>query len=759
MKRGLLTILGFVGFAAAAPAVFAAHGTLLSKDRDPWINASVDRLVSAGWANALGKPVQDMNNLEVAEFTKEAGDMIVAQAMPLLPPPGLSTPEVPMPPPAGFPMPGLANSPSPSATADMKRLLEEFQEEVTAMGADLPQIEDRIYTLEHHNEAFTLLQDKYLKRTGTTLSGYSRGYFNTFRGFGANAPYGPMDYNDDIFAEMDLKSVPVPSILFDARIRFWTTIGLYYQDPFAKNGGQPFDIRWLSLSSVNPYVNITAGDFLQHYTPLTLWNYEVPVYTLTEPTSYYRTRKNVEELVSMNYGTDWRLRGFQAYSSIDAPKNPYFDSFKIQAMGGPLDQADLSHFGSYYAGSQASLHFFEDNLEMRASGLMLWDDAGTADATLVTNTPKQYQVGSFSGRFNIPLGSKDISLSGTGESAGSSYQDNLNDTQSLFQEWAQMFTGSINVKGVHLTAKYLNIGPYFYSPGAQTNRYTPALGQPGYLSDSHFWSENFLVGYLNNFPFQGIQGTGRPTYAPYDRLSENVLPYGDSTPNREGFVFGLSGEIGKNGWLKPQASWIPNSDGLRMQEIQPDYVVNGAGNQAVAVDSTTNTAGARTFSGFEGALTLDLAKAFDLEDKTYQISGDYKDQTTDLTGLAGGTFEVKTIILGADFTIPAKGFDTVVLSAAFKQTQSTGNEFVLGNVGNPSTLASYSFYMDNSKLGTYVYAPLNLTKTSWAFGFLYPFSKTIQFHGDVFLDQITSSDFPLYDNRDLIWRLNYEAWF
>lgn len=758
MKSGKLTILGFIGFVAAAPAVFAAHGTLLSKDRDPWINASVDQLVAAGWATTLGKPVQDMTNLEVAELTKEAGDMIVAQASPFLPPPSLSTPEIPMPPAAGFPVPGQA-TPSLAAAANLKKLIEEFQEEVDAMGADVPQIEDRIYVLQHHNDSFTQLQDKYLQRTGTTLTGYSRGYFNTFRGFGANAPYGPMDYNDDIFGEMDLKSVPVPSVLFDARIRVWRTIGLYYQDPIEKNGGTEFDIRWLSLSSVNPYVNFTAGDFLQHYTPLTLWNSEVPVYTMTEPTSYYRTRKDVEELVSMNYGTDWRLRGFQAYSSLDAPKNPYFDSFKIQAMGGPLDEADLTHFGSYYAGSQASLHFLEDNLEVRGSGLMLWDDAGTADATQVIYTPKEYQIASFSGRFTLPIGSKDINLAGSGESAGSNYQDNLNDPQSQFQDWAQMFTGSINIKGVHLTAKYLNIGPYFYSPGAQTNRYSAALGQPGYLQDSHYWTENFLVGYLNNFPFQGIQGAGRPTYAAYDRLDENVLPYGDATPNREGYVFGFSGEIGKNGWFKPQASWMPNVDGLRMHEFQPDYVVNGAGNQAVAVDSTTNTAGARTFSGYEGALTLDFAKAFALEDKTYQVSADYKDQTTDLAALAGGSLEVKTLILSADFTIPAKGFDTVILSAAFKQTQSAGNEFVLDNVGNPPTLASYSFYMDNANLGNYIYAPLNLKKTSWAFGFLYPLSKTIQFHGDVFLDQITSSDYPTYDYRDLVWRLNYEAWF
>ena len=429
MKSGSLKTLVFIGFAAAAPAVFAAHGTLLSKDRDSWIDASLEKLVEAGWVTAPGKALKDLNNLEVAQLTKEAGDIVVAQGVPMLPPTGLSSPEVPMAPPMGVAMPGLSAAPSPAAAASLKKLVDEFQEEVTAMGADVPQIEDRIYLLQHQNEAFTALQEKYLQRTGTEFSGFSRGYFNTFRGFGANAPYGPMVYNDEIFAEMDMKSVPVPSVLFDARIRFWTTIGLYYQDPIEKNGGTPFDIRWLALSSVNKYVNLTAGDFLQHYTPLTLWNYDVPVYTLTEPTPYRRTRKDVEELVSMNYGSDWRMRGFQAYSSIDADKNPFFDSLKIQAMGGPLDQANLSQFGSYYAGSQVSLHFFADNLELKGSGLMLWDDPGTADATQISYNAKEYQIASLSGRANIPLGGKDFGLSGTGEYAGSSYQDNVNDPQ------------------------------------------------------------------------------------------------------------------------------------------------------------------------------------------------------------------------------------------------------------------------------------------------------------------------------------------
>jgi hypothetical protein len=89
-----------------------------------------------------------------------------------------------------------------------------------------------------------------------------------------------------------------------------------------------------------------------------------------------------------------------------------------------------------------------------------------------------------------------------------------------------------------------------------------------------------LNGYLDNYVFQSVN---RSTLAPYDRMAENILPYGDSTPDREGFVLGFSAEIGRNGWFKPQASCD-----LAMKELQPDFV----GTTIVGDPST------RTFGGY-----------------------------------------------------------------------------------------------------------------------------------------------------------------
>ena len=353
------------------------------------------------------------------------------------------------------------------------------------MDTDLAALEDRIYQIQHRNESYAALQEKYLKRTGTEAWGYSRGYVDIYRGFGQNAVYGPMVYNAVIFQDLNLRSIPVPQVLFDVRVRCYRTFGLYYaSDPIIPE----FDLRWLSLSSFNEYCTLTAGDFYKHYTPLTLWNYEVPVFTFIEPTSYYRSRKDAEEIVFMDHGPDYRLRGFQASTAFPSSDNLEKNIFSAQAMVSPLKLSSQFLYGDYLAGSQASLGFFDHNLEIIGTGLVLWDDSKTANLTdlylqspdFSALYPKQYKIGSISGRLKIPF-DKEVSLAGTYEYAGANYQDDLNNPQRIFEDWAVLSTGALNVYGAHLTAKFINNGPFFYSPGAQTNRYTPGSGN-GYLS-------------------------------------------------------------------------------------------------------------------------------------------------------------------------------------------------------------------------------------------------------------------------------------
>jgi len=208
-------------------------------------------------------------------------------------------------------------------------------------------------------------------------------------------------------------------------------------------------------------------------------------------------------------------------------------------------------------------------------------------------------------------------------------------------------------------------------------------------------------------------------------------------------------EIGNKGWLKTQGSLV-----LDMQEIQPNWVYNGSGS-LVAVDGASAT---RSFSGYEGAITVDFAKAFDAADKTYQMAFDLKNEQTNLGG--GLTPYIVNSFIGAiDFNPPVPGFDSLVLSGAYEYAQSTGSEYTLTGQGNPLSLASYNYIGNTTAIGSYAYQALNVTKNSWVLGFMYPLSKTVQFHGDYFVNQYQWTDVANYSRWEDIWRFTYEARF
>ena len=756
------TILGASVFAWALSAQ-AAHGPDSSIVREGWVNSDLESLIDAGWVTKPSKPVEQMTNMEVAELTSEAAGRL-AQADLSMPPalpedpglPGLPEPTASTPPSPALPEPLAGNSVVSPTQADASKsaadLVAEFSDEIAKMGVNVDQLEDRLIADKNRNETFADLQKAFLKRTGTDISGLSRGYINNYRGFGKNAIYPPMDYNALLYMEMDLKSVPVPFVLFDARMRFWRSIGMYFQDPVPN-----FDLRWLSLSNYNEFATVTVGDFYKSYTPLTLWNNETPLYTLIEPTSFHRARKDVEELVFMDHEPDYRMKGLQASTSVAWPNSDILSLFKLHAMVGSLKDASSFTFGSYYAGSQSSLSFFNNNFEVAGTGLLLWQDPNSGDVPYLPDFPstfaKQLSVGSWSSRVNIPFAS-DVSIAANGEGAFSSYNDDSNDPSKVFQDWAYLIKGSINVGGVHLKAHYVNNGPFFYSPGAQTNHFTAGPGPQGYLSDSG-GKDDALPGYLDDFVFQDL---GRPSFAIYDRLSENMMPYGDATPNREGLILGLDAEFGKGGWLKPQFVYVPTISGLQMREIQPNLVVNSSGAGWVPVENGNNfEPPVRLFGGYEGALSVDLAKALE-ERGTYKVAFDYKHQTTDLQ-LGGPLFTADTLIAAADFTVPFKPIKSVVWSAAFEQVQSTGEEYTLTGQGAPPTLAQYPFALDSGSVGAYSLQDLNLTKTTLAFGLLYPFSDKINFRVDWFRTDYSWKDQPSFDSHEQIWRFTYETRF
>src|SRR5208282_479599 len=141
--------------------------------------------------------------------------------------------------------------------------------------------------------------------------------------------------------------------------------------------------------------------------------------------------------VGETWGTSWDLSSYHLESLVGV-------------MQDPGDNIDAFTFGNYFAGGQASLGFFQQNLVLGATGLMLWQDAGSANSPYITGYPdnyaKQYQVGSVWSQLGIPF-DEHIKLTGGFESAFSQYNDDASDPNKAFQDWALSGEGGLEVYG------------------------------------------------------------------------------------------------------------------------------------------------------------------------------------------------------------------------------------------------------------------------------------------------------------------------
>lgn len=741
--KNLILVLGALLAAFAAGNASAHHGPLDSTERDPWIDGRVDALVAAGWVKPLSRPTRELTNLQVAQLTSDA----LQQAPPAV---DLDIPAS---------SPEAAASSAPAATPEnvspargLAELKAEFQKELETLGPDLARVEDRLESARQRDRSFKAIAKDALQKTGTQISGKGRFYFANYRSLGDHKAYGASDWNNIGSVDVRLRSVPVPSLLFDTTFRATRTWGMAYVDPLST--AAKLSTRWLALTCSGKPGSLTVGDFWRSYTPLTLWNNDVPVYTLLEPTSFQRIRKGLEEQFFLDHGNDWRLRGLDASTSQSWDGTAPLHSARIQVMGGLLQTASSTQCTQEYGGTQARLGFFDDALGLTASGLVLQDDPATTTMPYLASDPmswaRRQAVGSLSADGAVTV-REDWKLSLDGEYARSRFQDDQQAGDSVLRDWAVRSGGSVQWRDVRVGARYLNVGPDFYSPGAQTNRYTPVTTATGYCS-SNLNLEDGLPGYRATYVLQGF---GRPFFAPYDRLSENFLPYGDATPNRRGFIVNGSAQLGTDGWIQPRFSAA-----LGAKEFQPNYVRTGAGNYVLPVDSGVNTGVARTFQSLEGALVLDLAKVVDPLPKTCSVGADFKHQTSDAHA-GGQALKVNTLIASLDIGPFKKvpGLGGLIFSAAYERTASRGWEYVLAGAGVTPTLSCYVPTCGAASPVSFTPRLLDIDRTVMVFGARYPVTKTFQIYGDWMMRKDAGKNDPSFDRHEQIWKLTHELTF
>ena len=719
-----------LAFLMVAAPLWASHGAPASRDRDAWIDGSLRRLVETGWLPPPGKPFASFTNDEVAEQVARASERFLAQ----------------VPAPEGSSQPASdAPKAAPAGAGDLKALVLEYRREMRRMLVNLLALERRFLALPRGTAVIRDLLLPYANRTGTELTGYSRGYLNTRRAYGSDNAGQPIERIGAIFVDLRFRSLPAPNVLFEADVRGWNSIGFIYAEPISPT----LEVRRLSLTAFTENAVFSGGDFEKSLSRLVLWNPD-PVHQPVEPTPFKRRRMDLEDLMMVDRAPDWRLRGMDLTLQVEPETLPVLDRAWMNGFGGPIRKAGAQTRAAYFAGGRAGVTGLDGRLTLAGNALALWDDVSSANAAYFTvapaTWPRQQWAMSFDPSASVTVAA-DVALDARAEVARSVFVDDVWAHTPAFRVvgWAGLGNLVVRSRGVSLTADYHDVRPEYYAPGSQTLRYTPGSDVPGYqpinVDDSKDWG---IGGYRNRFLFQSF---GRPAFAPYALVAEMIFPYGDATPNRKAVGGGLGAGVGKNGWVKPRLRYTKAS------EIRPNWVREVTGTQDVAVDFNTTTATARTFTGLEGALVLSLKEPLPSTGLQTFLAG-YKSQESEF---AGGGLKVDTLTLGLDAVPPVAWLDKLLCSLAYAKWDAKGDEFSMMS----GALNSYSYRYDTSPLGTYVRGTTGSgsSMTTLAAGLKYTVNSSLAIRGDWYGSAMKYKDLPEYDFRNDEWRVTYEAAF
>jgi|GEM_PF-970150 len=765
---GMLTLaVGPIGTA------LAGHGALGSTQRDAWINDSLARLSASGYLPVQAVPFAQQTNLEAAENVARAAERLLAQAPEL---PALVDPTAQLVAPAAaapsqaVPMAAATPVPGAKPPADLRLLVEEYRKELAALGVDMDRLQAKLKKRRNLFTKLTQEQVDALDRTGAEVGVYSRGFINGQRVFGQN-----LSHDGTLFNEVRFRSVPVPKLLFEMSIRYWTTLGYYFVDP-----GQKIEMRTITLMTINKAGTFQAGDFFRSFSSLTLWN-PSDVYNLVEPRVSQWRRVDREEMVFMDKGSDWRLRGLRyANNGVKLPLSSKFETLlSWDLMGGPVKAATTGDYANYWAGARVGVGLFEKKVQLDAIGLRFWDEPQSAHIAYIDDFAKtwcqRYEIGGLNPKVDWEV-NPNLTVKGEWDGATCKYHDDMVNDRRYYQDWGSILQAAVVSHGVEVRGKMFNVGPNFYNPGSQTLRYTPgaasAVGAPlGYMTSANY-RDSGAIGFKDRYLFSDVS---RPSFAAFDRLVESIQPYGDATPNRKGFKGGFEGKLLKKGWLHPQV-WYTSAE-----EVEPNWVrvPHSSGvDRVLAVDQGTNTATTRSFTGLDAALQMDLAAALGYK-CTIAVGAEYKKQSSDL-GVAKmdadsivGSLDLPPSILPAlfvpiDLLVAAKVMDKkfygkfnkwfkgIDFNVAYRQVKGKGQEYGLSG----TTLAQYAFQPIATDLGKYSLRSFDVKRDEFLVGIRYQITKTLNVRGDWSqrTEKIEDPNAPS-ETRSQEWRMLYEASF
>jgi hypothetical protein len=738
----LLFALLWTGAQAQTPGLFSVVPA-----GDPTY-AELKQLAQAGWIPQSGL-ASSLTRYDVARLIQKAEDsektIVLAQADLIPPPPaegaeapasgaaaspGIAVPSAVPPPPSDESViaapqavsaaPQAAGTAPALTPAQEKALREQAIRNLNSLEEayqfELKEVKDKLDALRKGADDTDAEQYELRKRLkGITqfptiaVHGLGRA-FGLSQQFSGNLPdYLATPGNRAFYGYLDLE----PTGVVSKEVK-WDTI-LRITEPFEPNAAPTFFLRRVTMQFNPPWFSATVGDFDEAYTPLTLWNRD----TLDleyKPEMWARWDDEAKYESFLNDEPKWPLRGLKIGSDAMWPDSPVLGEIKGSVFLDMLRNG-FNDNGQYYFGPNIftdwalggtaevkSQKWYWAGLSIQAKvdgyGLVLDEPLnsqppgspyGPYDPTTWAH---QYLLGSFRPDLKVGLGG-DWYIGAGMEYANSEYQDDKLSTDRSFNDFALLGGLYVEQGRSRLSLNYLNVGPYYYSPLAQTrqdNMSNPAdLSSVAYMVSPDLYSPPLRYQYF-------LSGVPRPgdIYGFYDRTMDNTFPYGLATPNREGF----GGELDLKA-LDQDALKIKGSVYF-VQEITGNLVVDSGGAGFIPVDSPTGT----TLVPIRNFVYVNIGPSFNLgpsvgfgRDLEIGTNVRYEQTTSDLGTLTS------TWILGgirADILPPWE------MAFSYSWRRARGTE-----AGFDGTLyARYPYLYDNSDLGSYSPVSVNGTEQS-----------------------------------------------
>jgi hypothetical protein len=475
-------------------------------------------------------------------------------------------------------------------------------------------------------------------------------------------------------------------------------------------------LRRMTIHLDPSFMSMDIGDFYQAYTPLTLWNRD-DLDLEYKPETLNRIDEYPKSLVYLNHEPEYPLRGLKVGTRIFWPQSPAVKSFNISVFADMVN--NNYQIGGTYVGTTFNNWIFGGKgvLSFRKyltiSGYAVLYDVPFNSNPTVTYNPnvptlwaQQYQVGSVVPNLKIPVAAG-VTIGVKMELADALLRDDIFNSGRNVSGPAVIGGPNIQFGRSIIQLNYIRISPSYYSPLAQLRQYD------SYDATTAAFSA-FAPGLLG-FPFFTQITDPSGIYRFYNRLTDNVFPYGLATPDRQGIGVQFALHFLHN--LKLQ---IPGKIYF-VSEISGNMVVNKSGTEFVSLENPTSTTPViRHFIYVNIGPQIHLQHVLNL-DQPFNVGLNIRDENTQSSI---GNLNSIGVILGIDRRIVPKWWLEVGTGPFHSQGVESGYE------GTPT--AQYTFWFDNGDLGDF--SNFSINESNWEYFLSNTFSITKQ--SKLYLDWI-----------------------